>query len=373
MMKSATKWIVLVLTAAAGLTGCAPAPRAALPPEFVQEPPSIQEVPVSHLVRRDYRLREGDQLEIIYHVRHQQNKEYRIKLEDVIVIRFPFSPQLNQTEQVQSDGTLHLDLLAAPVHVFDRTIEQVQQELMQSYSKYIRDPVLTVSFKQSNVKIAELKEAIKTAPRGQSRLVPIAPDGNISLPFIADIRVAGLTTGQLHRQLNEAYRQIGLDELEVTVNIQQVLPFQVYVLGEVRISGALLNKTGLVSSNSELTLLQAIAQAGSYLPARAELSKVMLIRRRHLDRPQIAIVNLYQLLEGQPHTQLDGKVLANSDNHRYDVWLEDGDVIYVPTSRIARRADYIEYVWARGIRAVPGFSSNASYTVGDGVDWLGPN
>ena len=368
----ATVWAALAVSAW-GIGGCAqPPPRAALPREFIQEPSNMQEVPVTHILRRDYRMREGDQLEIIYHVRHQRNVEYRIKLEDVIVIRFPFSPQLNQTEQVQSDGTLHLDLLNEPVHVFDRTIEQVQKDLAARYSKFIKDPVLTVSFKQSNVKIAELKEAIKTAPRGQSRLVPIAPDGNISLPFIADVRAAGLTINELHRQLNEAYRQTGLEELEVTVNIQQVMPFQVYVLCEVRIPGALLNRTGLVSSNSELTLLQALAQSGSYIPIRAELSKVMLIRRRHLDRPQIALINLYQLLENRRRTP-EGEVVADSNNYRYDIWLEDGDIIYVPTSRIARRADFIEYVWTRGIRAVPGFSSDASYVVGDSVDWMGPD
>jgi polysaccharide export outer membrane protein len=373
-MKLMTMTELVFLAAAMTAGGCGGAGAGkpqALPQAFVQPPPSAQEAPVGHIVRRDYRLREGDQLEIIYHVRHESNEEYRIELEDVIVIRFPFNPQLNQTEQVQSDGTLHLDLLAEPVRVVDRTIQEVQADLTKQYARYIRDPMLTVSFKQSNVKIAELKEAIKTAPRGQSRLVPIAPDGNISLPFVADARAAGMTVGELHRQLNEAYRRIGLEELEVTVNIQQVMPFQVYVMGEVRIPGALLNRTGLVSSNSELTLLQAIAQAGSYIPARAELSRVMLVRRRHLDRPQIAIINLHQLLENRSRNA-QGEIVADSSNYRYDLWLEDGDIIYVPTSMIARRADYIEYVWSRGIRAVPGFTSSASYTVGDGVNWL-PN
>jgi len=353
--------------------GCEGQPKAPqlLPAEMTARHPYEQEAPPAQIIRRDYRLREGDSLEIIYHVRHQRNVEYRIKLEDVIVIRFPFNADLNQTEQVQSDGTLHLDLLEESVYVFDRTIGEVQKDLRQRYAKYIKDPVLTVSFKQSNVKIAELKEAIKTAPRGQSRLVPIAPDGMISLPFIADIRVAGLTVGEVHRQLNEAYRQIGLEELEVTVNIQDVSPMRVYVLGEVRIPGQLLDRTGFVASKTELTLMQAIAQAGGYMPPRAELSKVMLIRRRHLRQPQIAIINLHQLLENQ--AILARGAVAESNNLRYDIWLEDGDVIYVPTSEIARRADYVEYVWTRGIRAVGGFTSSASYTAADAVDWLGPN
>jgi len=354
------------------LSGCdkKPAVQPTLPPEFYQPVKTVQEVPVAHIVRRDYRLREGDQLEIIYHVRHQKTNSYRIQLQDVIDIRFPFHAQLNQTSQVQSDGTLQLDLIGA-IKVFDRTIEDVQDDLIRRYAKYIKNPVLTVSFKQSNVKIAELKEAIRTAPRGQSRLVPITPDGTISLPFIADMRAAGRTISEMHTVLNDAYQKIGLSELEVTVNVQQVAPLRVFVLGEVRQSGAVLNREGSASALTEISLLQAVAQAGSYISPRAELSKVMLVRRRHLPRPQVVIVNVHQLLENR--ARLAGQaVVADSSLYRYDIWLEDGDIIYVPTSEIARRADYIDYVWTRGIRAVLGTNTSVNYDMGDAVNFIKP-
>jgi len=343
-----------------------------LPPEFLRKDWPPQEVPVAHIIRRDYRLREGDSVEIIYHVRQRRAEKYRIKIQDVIDVRFPFNPTLNQTEQVQSDGYLYLDLVGK-VYVFDRTIDEVKTDLIQRYSKFLKDfgeSSLTLSFRQSNVKIAELKEAIKTAPRGQSRLVPITPDGNISLPFIVATRAAGLTIGEVHKKLNQAYKDVGLEELEVTINLQSAAAMRVYVLGEVRIPGALFNRTGAVTSGNELTLLQAIAQSGSYLPQRAELSQVMLIRRRHLPRPQAAIINVHQLLENRKRA-LGEPVVADTSKWRYDIWLEDGDVIYVPTTDIAKRADYIEYVWTRSIRAVGGFSS--SYGLVDAVDWIGPN
>jgi len=264
--------------------------------------------------------------------------------------------------QVQSNGTLHLDLLQRPVRALDRTIAQVRKDLLAQYGKYIRDPVLTVSFKQSNVKIAELKQAITTSPRGQSRLVPIAPDGTISLPFVVDVPAAGRTVGQLHRQLNEAYRKISLGELEVTVNLQAVAPLRVYVLGEVKNPGVVLNRSGTESDLVQMTLLQALAQSGSPLRGRAELSKVALIRRRNLPTPQATIVNVYQLLVNQTKLLKGGVIPADAGKLRYDIWLEDGDIIYVPTTEIAKRADYIEYVWTRGIRAVAGSSSDFSVT-----------
>jgi len=370
--------MILAATAAAlwALAGCAPPPPAeekvgTMPTDFLRSVWGTQEIPVAHIVRRDYRLREGDSLEIIYHIRYRKTEAYLIKIQDMIEIQFPYNPELDQTEQVQPDGTLRLNLVGQ-INVFNRTIEDVQKELEQKYKAFLKNPQMTLSFKQSNVNIAELKEAIKTAPRGQSRLVPIAPDGTIGLPFVRSIKAAGLTVNELHAELNKAYADAQLPELEVTVNLQQATPMQVYVLGEVRIPGVQFNRTGQVtSSTNELTLLGAIAQAGGHIPLRAELSMVMLVRRRHLPQPEVAIINCYQLLENRQKCS-NGEVIANADNMRYDVWLEDGDVIYVPTSDIAKRADYIEYVWVRSIRAVPGFNSSANYNANDFVNWIPP-
>ncbi len=335
-----------------------------IPSALFQQHWSASEVPVAHIVRRDYRIREGDSLEVIYHVRHRRNPDYRGKIQDLIAVRFPYKPSMNQVERIQSDGMINLDLIGR-ILAYDRTIKEVEEDLQDKYGKFIKKPVITVSFMESNVRIAELKEAIKTAPRGQGRLVPVTPDGTISVPFVVSIRAAGKTIEELHADLNEAYKALGLDELEVTVNVQAVAATSIYVFGEV-------NKPGMLRTGKEITLLQAIARSGSYVPARAELSQVVLIRRRHLPRPSAAIINVFQLLENRESA--DKKpVKCDMAKYRYDIWLEDGDMVYVPTSAIAKRADYIEYVWVRGIRAVGGFTSTANYNAVDAVDWLGPN
>jgi len=368
------KWCCGVAAAAVMMIlGCSsdppPSTTTKIPAQFLSKYWSPQEAPVSRIIRRQYRLREGDSLEVIYHVRYQMNEIYKIKVQDVIIIRFPYQRSLDQVEQVHSDGRLHLDLVG-PVKAYGRTIDELHADIKQRYAAFLKNPTMTVSFKESNVKIRELKEAITTSPRGQSRLVPITPDGTMSLPFIVNIRAAGRTASELHDMLNRAYQDIGLDELEVTVNVQSVAPLRVFVFGEVKSPGAVLNEPDLSTSISEMSLLQAIAQSGGYRPGRAELSMVTLMRRRHLAKPEIAVINVFQLLENRE--KACGKpVIADSSKHRYDIWLEDGDVIYVPTSEIAKRADYIDLVWTRGIRAVTNHSF--TYTATDVVDWIGPN
>jgi polysaccharide export outer membrane protein len=354
------------------ILGCSDPPppnTTKIPAQFLNKYWSPQEAPVARIIRRQYRLREGDSLEVIYHVRHQMNEIYKIKVQDIIILRFPYQRSLDQVEQVHSDGRLHLDLIG-PVKAYGRTIDELHADIKQRYASFLKNPAVTVSFKESNVKIRELKEAIITSPRGQSRLVPITPDGTMSLPFIVNIRAAGRTASELHDALNRAYQDIGLSEIEVTVNVQSVAPLRVFVFGEVSKPGAVLNEPELSTSISEMSLLQAIAQSGGYRPGRAELSMVALMRRRHLAKPEIALVNVFQLLENRE--KACGKpVVADSSKYRYDIWLEDGDVIYVPTSEIAKRADYIDLVWTRGIRAVTDHSM--TYSAADAVDWLGPN
>jgi polysaccharide export outer membrane protein len=320
--------------------------------------------------RRPYRLREADQVEIIYHVQTRRSEEaYRVKIRDIITAKFPFHPELNVEEAVQSDGTLQLSLIGS-VPVFDKTIDEIKADLLSEYARYLRKPILTVGFKESKRDITDLRESIATSPRGMSRLVPITPDGTAALPLIGNVKLGGRTIDELRGQINEAYHEVGLIDLEVTINIETIAPMRVYVMGEVKKPGLILNNTGGRSGNTQMSILQALAQAGGYFPARAELSKVLLVRKRNVPGPQVAIVNLFKLLgvSGEDTNPRSAKF-------RHDVWLEDGDLIYVPTKELARRADYIEYVWTRGIYAVVpiSYSMSANYSVVDVVDWLGPN
>jgi len=326
----------------------------------------------ARVVRRAYRIRINDKLEIIYNVKTRvDDEDYKLQVRDVINVGFPFNPKLNISGLgVQSDGTIQLNLIGT-IKVVGMTVTELTDDLVKRYSEYLKNPQITVTFKESNRDIADLREAITTAPRGQSRLVPVAPDGMIALPLIGSVIAAGTTVDDVYELVNKRYHDLGIKELSVTVNLEYISPLQVYVLGEVNRPGLVFSTLGAAQNVTELSLIQAIAQAGSYKPKRAELSKVLLLRKRTIRQPNAAIINVSQLLENQAGTNVT--VVADSSKFRYDVWLEDGDIVYVPTTALAKRADYIEYVWTRGIYAVVPASFNFNYNAQDAVDWLGPN
>jgi len=76
--------------------------------------------PTASTVFPDYRLNVGDVLEVIYHVRTGVTAEsYRLKVQDVVSINFPFQSSYDQDVTVQSDGTIRL-LLVGEIRVVTR-------------------------------------------------------------------------------------------------------------------------------------------------------------------------------------------------------------------------------------------------------------
>ncbi len=69
---------------------------------------------------------------------------YRIQPGDVMQIKFFKTTQLNQTAPVGPDGGIFLPLIGR-VDVLNRTIEDVNQELLERYDKEMIDPQITLS------------------------------------------------------------------------------------------------------------------------------------------------------------------------------------------------------------------------------------
>ncbi len=321
-------------------------PTTAIPPKQVELP--------------DYRMNVGDMLEIIFHVNTLTPEEYRFHTEDVVTIRFPYHPNYDQTATIQADGRIRL-LLIGQVDMFEpgtvtkatgervgKTAGNLEKELYERYSKYFKDADVTISFVAANKKIEELKRAITTAPRGQSRLMPVKPDGCITLPYIGDIRAYGRTIPELRAALNKAYVDAGIPELEVTAQILTVAPRKIFVMGEVY-------RPGLLEVSNMITLSHALAMAGG-MNTRADTHKVLVIRRKDLPTPEGTIIDVDRFLTAT--VRVNGKEMPDLMEWRRDFWLEDYDLVYVPPSCLTKTNDWINQVFTKGIYGVMPFTTS---------------
>ena len=93
--------------------------------------------------------------------------------------------------------------------------------------------------------------------------------GNISMPLIHSVRVAGLTAPQIEKLIIHKLKNGYLRSPSVSVQVTDLRPF--FILGEVTRAGSFPYQAGITVQN-------AIALAGGYT-ARANQQKVLLTRR----------------------------------------------------------------------------------------------
>ena len=139
-----------------------------------------------------------------------------------------------------------------------------------------------------------------------SRVVPVRPDGRISLPLINDVQAAGLTPQQLAGSVSEKLKKY-LNGPQVTVIVTGMNSQRVFVVGEVLRAGAFPMLPGM-------TVLQALSSAGGF-STFADVKKIHVVRLRNGKQIEIPF-NYRDVVKG--------------DNAEQNVKLEPGDTIVVP-------------------------------------------
>jgi len=126
-----------------------------------------------------------------------------------------------------------------------------------------------------------------------SRVVPVRPDGRISLPLINDIQAAGLSPEQLAATVAEKLRKF-LNKPQVTVIVTAVNSQRVFVVGEVLQAGAFPLFPGM-------TVLQALGSAGGFTTF-ANVKNIHIVRIR--DGKQVELpFNYREVLKGDKPEQ----------------------------------------------------------------------
>jgi polysaccharide export outer membrane protein len=290
----------------------------------------------------EYRMGPGDVLEIVYHLKYEKTADdYRLEVQDRISINFPFHPQFSSSVLVRSDGKVTLPIIG-DVPVESKTPMELAAILNRSYRRYITEPNITVALEAFNVKIDELKKAITTAARGQSKIAPVAPDGRISFPIIGGMQVQGFTVAQVEKMINESYAG-HVRNLNITLILLEIHHPKLYILGEVE-------RPGAYDIASVPNVLNALTISGGFRRS-AELEEVVVFRNEGLERPIAFKVDIRSALR-------TGIALTN-------IKMKPGDIIYVPKTRIEESLDTIEQIFTRGIYAVLPFTTSlgASYNL----------
>jgi polysaccharide export outer membrane protein len=137
-----------------------------------------------------------------------------------------------------------------------------------------------------------------------TRIVPVRPDGRISLPLAGEIEAAGKTTAELQEGLTKALAPY-IQDTSVAVVVREINGSRVFVLGEV-------TRPGAFPLRGPISVVQAIALAGG----RSEFAKdeVVWLRQAGANTERVSL-SFDDLVKGEAAGAL---------------WLRAGDVLYVP-------------------------------------------
>jgi len=139
-----------------------------------------------------------------------------------------------------------------------------------------------------------------------SRTVLVRPDGRISLPLVQDIQASELTPVQLKEHMENRLKEY-VDSPNVTVIIQAIQSYKVYVIGKIQ------NPGGIVVEKP-ITVLQALSLAGGF--------------QEYADESGIHIVRTF----GDQHRVFDFnyKDVIKGKKAEQNILLRSGDVVVVP-------------------------------------------
>jgi polysaccharide biosynthesis/export protein len=139
-----------------------------------------------------------------------------------------------------------------------------------------------------------------------SRVIPVRPDGMISLPLLDDIQAAGLTPMQLRDVIIKKLSDY-MPAPEVSVIVNEVRSFKVSVMGEV-------SRPARYELKSLTTVLDVLAQAGGFTQF-ANRSRIVILRPNG---------------KGMTRIPFNYNKVISSGGEDENLYLQPNDIVLIP-------------------------------------------
>jgi len=139
-----------------------------------------------------------------------------------------------------------------------------------------------------------------------TRIVPVRPDGKITLPLLNDVQAIGLTSMQLAAIITDGLKKY-ITNPQVTVTVAEINSRRIYVTGEV-------TRPGAFPLLPNMMVLQALSGSGGFTQF-ARSKKIYILRTEDGKQTKIPF-NYNEVVGGKKPEQ--------------NILLQPGDVIVVP-------------------------------------------
>jgi polysaccharide biosynthesis/export protein len=284
-----------------GCFGLIPSPFRPSPgPQKTIQPYDLAEA--FDIVCRNYRLGPDDQIGVLFSTEWTiPQGSYKLDTLDQIRIKFILDPQLNEDVVIRPDGMITLQAIGE-IPAAGLSPSQLAKKIEEKFLEaniFSRDQtrgdlknyhLVTVHVVTFYEKVKKLVDTLTSLARGGTAGVTIGPDGTIDLPLLKErVLCAGHTVSEVEKTINRLYKNV-LGHAVVSVSLSQAKSRKFYTLGEVGAPGA-------HDITQPITILHALALAGGYNRATADLTSVILISRNAQGKPFGRRIDLKRMLD----------------------------------------------------------------------------
>ena len=157
--------------------------------------------------------------------------------------------------------------------------------------------------------------------RELDRKVRVSPTGEIYYPLVGYLNIDGMTAKELRSFMTEKISKFYIDP-EVGISVAGVRSQKIFVLGAV-------SSPGVYPLEYPITVFEVVLRAGGFND-RSKKSSILLIRGGDEGKPQVLKLDLEKVYkEGSPEG---------------NVYVQGGDIIYVPESFLTNAEDFGDHI-----------------------------
>ncbi len=180
----------------------------------------------------------------------------------------------------------------------------------------------------------------------------VSPGGTINVPLLGNVKAAGLTPGNLEKNIYDPLARDYFVDPQVTLNIKEYHSLRYYISGAVR-------NPGLYEMTTRTTLMELIAKAGGVTGERGNVAYVL----RGADAKGERNLKADDLAGASEPLKVDLQNLLDKGDMSRNLLLQTGDVVYIPLERsldLAQSKIYVEgevnkpgvYAFQPGLKAL---------------------
>jgi polysaccharide export outer membrane protein len=148
---------------------------------------------------------------------------------------------------------------------------------------------------------------------------PVELDGTFSFPLVGRVTAGGLSVRQFENELRRKLSDGYFKNPQITVSVEQYRSQRVFIIGEVRAAGP-------YSLTGDMTLIEALAKAGSTTPSASD--EVLVVRGQGAKGPVLPGQASETDIQRFNLKDLQSGTLAQNPN------LHDGDTIYIARAEL---------------------------------------